>query len=78
MDELGRKKVSNKAAFRFGSFGWSGGAEKELAEIIERNKMKWDFVPSVEFEGSPKEEDLKKIEDGILQLIDKIKGKIVE
>ncbi len=78
LDELGRKKVSNKAAFRFGSFGWSGGAEKELAEIIERNKMKWDFVPSVEFEGSPKEEDLKKIEEGILQLIDKIKGKIIE
>ena len=35
IDELGRKKVSNKAAFRFGSYGWSGGAEKELAEIVE-------------------------------------------
>jgi flavorubredoxin len=77
LDELGRKKIANKAAFRFGSYGWSGGAEKELAEIIERNKMKWDFVESVEFEGSPKEEDLKKIEAGILELIAKMKDKII-
>jgi len=78
IDELGRKKVSGKVAFRFGSYGWSGGAEKELAEIIDRNKMKWDFVESVEFEGSPKEEDFKKIEAGIFQLIEKMKEKIVE
>lgn len=78
IDELGRKKVSNKAAFRFGSYGWSGGAEKELAEIVERNKMKWDFVESVEFQGSPKEEDFDRIEAGILQLIEKMKDKVVE
>lgn len=78
LDELGRKKVSGKAAFRFGSFGWSGGAEKEMAEIMERNRMKWDFVESVEFEGSPKEEDLAKVEEGIMELIKKMKEKIVE
>ncbi len=78
LDELGRKKVTGKAAFRFGSFGWSGGAEKEMAEIMERNRMKWDFVESVEFEGSPKEEDLAKVEAGIMELIEKMKEKIVE
>jgi len=78
LDEIGRKKITGKSAFRFGSYGWSGGAEKELHEIIERNRMKWDFVESVEFEGSPKEEDLAKIEAGILELIDKMKDKIVE
>ena len=78
IDELGRKRVTGKAAFRFGSYGWSGGAEKELKEIIERNNMKWDFVESVEFEGSPKEDDLIKIEAGILELIKKMKDKIVE
>lgn len=77
IDELGRKKVSGKVAFRFGSYGWSGGAEKELKEIIERNRMKWDFVESVEFEGSPKLEDLEKIEVGIMELIEKMKDKIV-
>ncbi len=78
LDEVGRKKISNKLAFRFGSYGWSGGAEKELKEIIERNNMKWDFLESVEFEGSPKEEDFKKIESKILELIEKMKDKILE
>ena len=78
VDELGRKRISGKAAFRFGSYGWSGGAEKEMKEIIERNSMKWDFIESVEFEGSPKEEDLNKIESRVLELAAKMKDKIVE
>jgi len=43
LNELGRKRITGKTAFRFGSYGWSGGAEKELAEIIERNNMKWNL-----------------------------------
>lgn len=78
IDEIGRKKINNKVAFRFGSYGWSGGAEKELKEIVERNKMKWDFIESVEFEGSPKEEDFNKIEVAILELIAKMNSKILE
>jgi len=78
LNELGRKRVTGKAAFRFGSYGWSGGAEKELGEIMERNRMNWDFIESVEFEGAPKEEDLKKIEAKVLELIEKMKSKVVE
>jgi len=78
LDEVGRKKIAGKLAFRFGSYGWSGGAEKELNEIMERNKMNWSFIQSVEFEGAPKEEDLRKIEAGVLELIGKMKEKIVE
>jgi len=78
LNELGRKRVTGKAAFRFGSYGWSGGAEKELKDIIERNNMKWDFIESVEFEGAPKEEDLEKVEAGVLELIKRMKEKIVE
>jgi len=78
LNEIGRKRITNKLAFRFGSYGWSGGAERELHEIMERNKMKWDFIESVEFEGAPKEEDLKKIEAGVLELIEKMKEKVVE
>ena len=78
LNELGRKKITGKVAFRFGSYGWSGGAEKELKEIIERNKMKWDFIESVEFEGAPKEEDLNKVEAGVLELIEKMKEKVVK
>ncbi|HOS68480.1 MAG TPA: FprA family A-type flavoprotein [Bacillota bacterium] len=78
LNELGRKKITGKAVFRFGSYGWSGGAEKELVEIIERNKMNWDFIESVEFEGAPKEEDLLKVEAGVLELIKKMREKAVE
>ena len=78
LDELGRKRITGKVAFRFGSYGWSGGAEKELKEIMERNNMKWDFIESVEFEGAPKEEDLAKVEAGVLKLIEKMKEKVVE
>lgn len=78
LNELGRKKITGKAVFRFGSYGWSGGAEKELSEIMERNNMKWDFRESVEFEGAPKEEDLMKVEAGVLELIKKMRDKVVE
>jgi len=78
LNELGRKRISGKTAFRFGSYGWSGGAENELKDIIERNKMKWDFVESVEFEGAPKKDDLTRVEAGILELIRKMRQKVVE
>ncbi len=78
LNELGRKKITGKTAFRFGSYGWSGGAEKELSEIYERNKMNWDLIESVEFEGAPKEEDFDKVEAGILELIEKMREKVVE
>ena len=77
LNELGRKKITGKITFRFGSYGWSGGAEKELHEIMERNKMNWDFIPSVEFEGAPKDEDLAKVENGVLQLIKKCMGTVM-
>lgn len=78
LNEIGRKRIAGKASFRFGSYGWSGGAEKELKEIVERNNMKWDFIESVEFEGAPKEEDLIKVEAGVLELIEKMREKVVE
>lgn len=78
LNEIGRKRITGKAAFRFGSYGWSGGAEKELSEILERNRMNWDLIESVEFEGAPGEEALKKVEAGVLKLIEKMKAKVVE
>ena len=77
LNELGRKRITGKAAFRFGSYGWSGGAEKELYEIMERNKMNWDLIESVEFEGAPGAEDLKKVEAGVLELIKKMRERVV-
>ena len=40
--------------------------------------MDWDFIESVEFQGAPREEDLIKVEDGVLKLIKMMKNKVVE
>jgi len=59
VDELGRKSVKGKLALRLGSFGWSGGAQAELDEIIERHKMGWRFLEQVEFKGAASAEQLE-------------------
>ncbi|NLY85687.1 MAG: FprA family A-type flavoprotein [Tissierellia bacterium] len=69
LEELGKKKVFNRKVFRFGSYGWSGGAEKELCDIVSRYCMNWEFLESVEFKGRPKEEDLKLIEERVKDLV---------
>lgn len=72
IEEMGKKKILNRKAFRFGSYGWSGGAQKELDEIQQRLTMNWEFVEPVEFFGSPKDEDLKLIEERIKELVNKV------
>jgi anaerobic nitric oxide reductase flavorubredoxin len=59
VDELGRKAVTGKLALRLGSFGWSGGAQRELEEIIDHHKMGWHFLEPVEFKGAPSHKDLQ-------------------
>ncbi|MCG8451842.1 MAG: FprA family A-type flavoprotein [Spirochaetales bacterium] len=76
LDELGRKKVLNRQAFRIGSFGWSGGAQKELDEIMQRHRMNWSFLESVEFQGKPTEEHLTLIKERCAQLAQNIKDAV--
>ncbi len=65
IDELAKKKVHNRHVFRLGSYGWSGGAQGELDELMRRHKTGWKFVPPVEFKGRPTEADLQLIEKRI-------------
>ncbi len=69
LDEIGRKKTFGRKAFRFGSYGWSGGAQRELDELTEKYKWKWDFLPPHEFKGQPTEEDLQKVREGVRNLV---------
>jgi len=50
------KRIRNKKAAYFGSYGWSGGALKGVNKIVE--PMKWEVVDSFEFIGSPTKEDI--------------------
>lgn len=69
LEEIGKKKAFNRKAFRFGSYGWSGGAEKDLMEIMDKYSMNWDFLESVEFRGIPREDDLKLIGERVRELV---------
>jgi anaerobic nitric oxide reductase flavorubredoxin len=52
------KKIQNKKVARFGSYGWSGGAQRRFESLIE--PLKWELSDSFEFVGSPTEEDLRR------------------
>lgn len=51
-----RKRVLNKRLAYFGSYGWSGGAKRELVRLTE--PLKWELVDSLEFNGAATAEDL--------------------
>jgi anaerobic nitric oxide reductase flavorubredoxin len=55
-----KRIVQRKAAY-FGSYGWSGGALKEVKKIIE--PAHWELAQSLEFIGSPTREELRKGEE---------------
>ena len=55
------KHIKNKKAAYFGSFGWSGGALRNIEKIIE--PLKWELVNTFEFKGCPKKNEFKKGEE---------------
>jgi anaerobic nitric oxide reductase flavorubredoxin len=55
------KSIKNKKFAMFGSYGWSGGALREIKGIIE--PLKWQLTDSLEFKGGPSKEELKKGEE---------------
>jgi flavorubredoxin len=56
LEVAGHKKIQNKLAARFGSYGWSGGAQRRFDQLAE--SLKWQVTESFEFVGQPTEEDL--------------------
>jgi flavorubredoxin len=58
LDVLDRSHVNNRKVMRFGSFGWSGGAQKQFDPIVQA--LKWDCLGVVEYQGAPSDEDKKK------------------
>ncbi|HUX12204.1 MAG TPA: FprA family A-type flavoprotein [Spirochaetia bacterium] len=54
--EAGIKRIVNKKAAYFGSWGWSGGAVREVRRLVE--PLKWDLVETLEFAGGPSDDDL--------------------
>lgn len=55
IEELLVKKVTNKKVFRYGSYGWVGGAQRDFEARIE--KSGWDLLNFYEWQGAPTKED---------------------
>jgi flavorubredoxin len=72
LDMAARKRIVNKKAAWFGSYGWSGGAEKELRALIE--PLKWELVEILEFRGAPKKDDLAAAEEFGARFARAVKG----
>ena len=66
------KRILNKRTAMFGSYGWSGGALRNIKQIIE--PIKWELEDSFEFNGSPDGEDLKKAREFGRNFAGKIKN----
>jgi anaerobic nitric oxide reductase flavorubredoxin len=52
------KRIMNKKAAMFGSYGWSGGAVRNVRQVIE--PLKWELTDTLEFPGYPTHADLAK------------------
>ncbi|MBN2391347.1 MAG: FprA family A-type flavoprotein [Anaerolineae bacterium] len=61
LDMVSRKRIQNRKAAYFGSFGWSGGARREITQWAE--KLKWELTEAWEFPGGAKHQDLLKAEE---------------
>ena len=61
LDSVARKSMTNRKAFRYGSYGWSGGAQREFDALAEQ--LKWQQTEALEFRGAPTSEDLQKAEE---------------
>ncbi len=61
LDMFGRKHVQHRKVLRVGSFGWSGGAQKEYDQLVE--KLKWEHLEPVEWQGAPDPEHIDRIRE---------------
>ncbi len=71
LDIFERSHLNNRIVMRFGSFGWSGGAQKQFEPFVET--LKWDKVGVVEYQGSPTDEDKQKAVEIAKELANKVK-----
>ncbi|NLE43968.1 MAG: FprA family A-type flavoprotein [Chloroflexi bacterium] len=57
LDMAAQKRIRSRTVARFGSYGWSGGAQRHFERLIE--PLKWDLTESFEFVGSPTHEEFR-------------------
>ncbi|MDD2297311.1 MAG: FprA family A-type flavoprotein, partial [Sphaerochaetaceae bacterium] len=71
LDILERSHLNNRKVMRFGSFGWSGGAQKQFEPFVDA--LKWDCVGIVEYQGAPKASDRERAVESAKKLAQSVK-----
>jgi len=71
MELLQKKRILYKKVLYFGSYGWSGGAEKDFNNLAEN--MHWDIFEPLTFNGYPTVEQLEKGENLAMELARQVK-----
>lgn len=71
LDEIERSHIVKRKIIRFGSYGWSGGAEKQFTPFVD--SLKLDYMGAVEFQGAPCEAEEKKAFDLAVKMATAIK-----
>jgi flavorubredoxin len=61
LDTVSRKRMSGKKAWLYGSYGWSGGAQREFDAVVET--LKWEAAETFQFQGAPTAADLQQAEE---------------
>ncbi|MFX1572718.1 MAG: FprA family A-type flavoprotein [Promethearchaeota archaeon] len=71
MELLHKKHIWYKKVLYFGSYGWSGGAQKDFNNLAEN--MHWDVLEPLTFKGHPTIEQLEKGEKLAKELASQVK-----
>ncbi len=72
LDVVARKRIFNRKAAYFGSYGWGGGAKREFARLAE--SLHWEVVETFDFRGGPTAEDIKEAEAFGTRFAEALKG----
>jgi flavorubredoxin len=72
LDIAGRKRIRDRKVAYFGSYGWSGGARREIANLAE--ELHWELAESWEFPGGVSHKELAKGEELGYNFAQSLKG----
>ena len=71
LDVFSRKHLYDKTVLRIGSWGWSGGAQKEYEQLTAA--LKWTQLESFEWQGMPSGQNLADLKERGTALAEEIK-----
>ncbi|MGQ9623399.1 MAG: FprA family A-type flavoprotein [Candidatus Caldatribacteriaceae bacterium] len=67
-----RKDMKHKKAMYLGSFGWSGGAKREIEKLF--GALEWDVISTFEFRGGGTRDDLQRVKTLGREFGERIRG----